>query len=84
MVNPLYLPELREYLADHNAAELKEFCEALHPARTADFMEGLDCEEAWEVLKPAIVKHHTMQAEGGELVYRQAAMVAANHFGCMI
>ncbi|MEM8679589.1 MAG: magnesium transporter [Planctomycetota bacterium] len=51
MVNPLYLPELREYLAEHNTAELKEFCEALHPARTADFMEGLEPAEAWEVLK---------------------------------
>jgi magnesium transporter len=50
MINPLYLPELREMLAEHNAAELKEFCETLHPARTADFMEGLSPQEAWEVL----------------------------------
>jgi magnesium transporter len=50
MVNTLYLPELREMLAEDNAAELREFCEALHPARTAEFMEGLTCEEAWGVL----------------------------------
>ena len=50
MINPLYLPELRLMLAENNAAELRDFCEALHPARTADFMEGLSPEEAWAVL----------------------------------
>ena len=42
MVNTLFLPELREMLAENNAFELQEFCTALHPARTAEFMEGLD------------------------------------------
>ncbi len=50
MINPLYLPELREMLAEGNAEELREFCTALHPARTADFMEGLTTEESWAVL----------------------------------
>ncbi len=53
MTNTLYLPELREMLGEHNAAELKEFCIALHPARTAEFMEGLSAAEAWEVLRHA-------------------------------
>ena len=53
MVNTLYLPELREYLAEQNEAELREFCTALHPARTAEFMEGLSAAEAWGVLKHA-------------------------------
>ena len=53
MVNTLYLPELRELLAESNTAELREFCVALHPARTAEFMEGLTPEEAWDVLKHA-------------------------------
>jgi magnesium transporter len=51
MTNTLYLPELREMLAENNAAELREFCLALHPARTAEFMEGLTAAEAWEVLR---------------------------------
>lgn len=51
--NTLYLPELREMLAEGNAAELQEFCKALHPASTADFMEGLTAEEAWRVLQYA-------------------------------
>lgn len=38
-------------LAENNAAELHEFCIALHPARTAEFMEGLTAEEAWQVLQ---------------------------------
>ena len=53
MVNTLYLPELREYLAERNSGELSEFCTALHPARVAEFMEGLTASEAWEVLKHA-------------------------------
>jgi magnesium transporter len=53
MHNTLYLPELREMLAEQNQAELKEFCAALHPARTAEFMEGLSAQESWEVLRHA-------------------------------
>jgi len=53
MVNTLYLPELREMLAENNTAELREFCTALHAARTAEFMEGLTPAEAWDVLRHA-------------------------------
>lgn len=53
MINTLYLPELREMLAEANQAELCEFCTALHPARTAEFMEGLTAKEAWAVLSHA-------------------------------
>jgi len=51
MINTLYLPELREMLAEGNRTELAEFCAALHPARTAEFMEGLLPGEAWRVLQ---------------------------------
>jgi magnesium transporter len=50
MVNTLLLPELREMLAEGNSAELDEFCTALNPGRTAEFMEGLTDDEAWMVL----------------------------------
>lgn len=40
-------------LAENNEAELREFCTALHPSRTAEFMEGLDRDEAWTVLQHA-------------------------------
>ena len=53
MINTLFLPELREMLATNNSAEMKEFCEALHPAATADFMAGLSADEAWGILKHA-------------------------------
>lgn len=53
LVNTLFLPELREMLADNNASELAEFCSALHPARTAEFMAGLTAAEAWMVLQHA-------------------------------
>ena len=50
MVNTLFLPELREMLATGNDQEMAEFCTALHPARTADFMVGLTNDEMWQVL----------------------------------
>lgn len=53
MINTLFLPELREMLAESNAQDLREFCTALHPARTAEFMEGLASDEAWRVLQHA-------------------------------
>jgi magnesium transporter len=56
MVNTLFLPELREMLAENNAPELCEFCTALHPARTAEFMEGLEPPDAWAVLRHAELK----------------------------
>jgi magnesium transporter len=49
----LYLPELREMLAESDSEGLREFCTALHPARTAEFMEGLTAAEAWQVLQHA-------------------------------
>lgn len=53
MINTLFLPELREMLAEGNEFELREFCTALHPARTAEFMEGLEADEIWRVLRHA-------------------------------
>lgn len=53
MVNTLFLPELREMLDQKNEAGLAEFCNALHPVRTAEFMEGLSAAEAWQVLMHA-------------------------------
>ena len=51
MINTLFLPELREMLSNNDAQELHEFCEALHPVRSAEFMEGLSSLEAWQVLQ---------------------------------
>src|SRR5688500_3610475 len=56
MVNTRFLPELREMLAENNTFELQEFCTALHPARTAEFMEGLEAPDAWRVLQHADLK----------------------------
>ena len=51
MINLLLLPELREMLANNDQLELQQFCTALNPARTAEFMEGLTNTEAWAVLR---------------------------------
>ena len=49
--NPIYLPELREMLAEHNVGEMQEFCTAIHPVRVAEFMEGLTPAEMWKILQ---------------------------------
>ncbi len=51
MVNVLFLPELREMLKADDLQEMREFCTALNPARTAEFMEGLNHDEAWQILR---------------------------------
>ncbi len=51
MINTLYLPELREMLAEQDLPGLQEFCSALHPARTSEFMAGLSPDEIWAVLQ---------------------------------
>ena len=40
-------------LGEGDAASLREFCTALHPAKTAEFMEGLDDAPLWDVLQHA-------------------------------
>jgi magnesium transporter len=51
MINTLLLPELREMIATNDQEGLREFASALHPARAAEFMEGLSAQEAWHVLQ---------------------------------
>lgn len=51
MINTLYLPELREMLSANNAEGLRDFCEAIHPSRAADFMVGLSSSESWQVIQ---------------------------------
>jgi magnesium transporter len=59
MVNTLYLPELRQMLAADDVAGLREFGDALHPARAAEFMEGLAPAEAWQVLQAVDASRRT-------------------------
>ena len=53
MINTLYLPELREMLAENRTEEMAEFCTAVHAGVTAEFMSGLTPPEAWRVLQYA-------------------------------
>jgi magnesium transporter len=59
MINTLYLPELREMLASNDQAGLRVFCETLHASQTAQFMEGLNAEEQWQVLRETDLDHRT-------------------------
>lgn len=74
MVDTLLLPELREMLATGDQVELEEFCNALNPGRTAEFMEGLTDEEAWQVLQYAD-RHRRGEIFGHFEEERQLAML---------
>ncbi|MDB2318751.1 magnesium transporter, partial [bacterium] len=56
MINTLYLPELREMLSADNAEGLRDFCEAIHPSRAAEFMAGLSPSESWQVIQHGVME----------------------------
>lgn len=50
MYNPLILPDVRQMLEEGDTQGLAEFCSVLHPAVTAEILEGLDADGVWKVL----------------------------------
>lgn len=50
MPNMLFLPELREMLAEGDDKGLRDVLSELHPATVADFSEGLTVDETWRLL----------------------------------
>lgn len=53
MINTLYLPELREMLNEQKVDDMRDFCDAMHPGVTAEFMEGLSADETWQIIQHA-------------------------------
>ena len=49
--NNLFLPEVRQMLAEDDKAGLQEFCAVLHPAGVASVLEDLEPPDVWAVLK---------------------------------
>ena len=60
MYGQLLLPDLRMMLLDEDLDGLREFCDALHPAATAEVLESLNSTEVWQVLSHCSL---TRQAE---------------------
>jgi magnesium transporter len=54
--NPILIPELRVMLAEGDTAGLREVAEELHPATVAEFSEGLDDRELWQMLDAMAVE----------------------------
>ncbi|HAH44767.1 MAG TPA: magnesium transporter, partial [Planctomycetaceae bacterium] len=50
MYGRLLLPELRILMDEGDHAGVKEFCEALYPAVTAEILAELDSQNVWQVL----------------------------------
>jgi len=51
VANPILIPELRVMLAEGDTAGLREVAVELHPATVAEFSEGLDDRELWQMLE---------------------------------
>ncbi len=57
MAHPLFGPEVKLMLAEHNTAGLREFCEQLHPATVAEALDDeFDPEQVWEVISNANIR----------------------------
>ncbi|HEX4590065.1 MAG TPA: magnesium transporter [Gemmataceae bacterium] len=57
MSHPLFGPEVRLMLAEGDAAEMKTFCETLHPATVAETLTGdFEPEEVWQVLETTSIR----------------------------
>ncbi|MEQ9069657.1 MAG: magnesium transporter, partial [Gimesia chilikensis] len=50
MYGRLLLPELQVMLDENDNAGIREFCEALYPAVTAEILAELDSREVWRVI----------------------------------
>ena len=50
MYGRLLLPELQVLLDENDSAGIKEFCEALYPAVTAEILAEIDSQNVWRVL----------------------------------
>src|SRR5262245_52300538 len=58
MVHLLFGPEVRQMLAENNVAEMKEFCESLHPATVAETLAGeFSVEEVWRFLSSTSIRN---------------------------
>ncbi len=62
--NPIALPELREMLAEQDQESLRATLEGLHAATIAEFSEGLEAKETWQLLD-----HATVERQGEIFTY---------------
>ncbi len=56
MADPLFTPEIRLMLEEHDAEGLRAFCQDLHPATMADVLDGFTAAEIWDVIDHADVR----------------------------
>ncbi|MEI8070847.1 MAG: magnesium transporter [Planctomycetota bacterium] len=54
--NPILIPELKLMFSEGDTAGLREVAEELHPATVAEFSEGLDDQEIWQLLHVAAIE----------------------------
>lgn len=58
MAHVLFGPEVRQMLEENNVAEMKEFCENLHPATVAEALsDEFPVEQVWRCLKSTSIRN---------------------------
>src|SRR5438132_8728573 len=58
MVHLLFGPEVRQMLQDKDPAEMKTFCETLHPATVAEALaDEFKPDEVWRFLQTTSIRH---------------------------
>ncbi len=56
MSHPLFGPEVRQMLADDDSAEMRTFCETLHPATIAEVLDEFPLDQTWRILSHATIR----------------------------
>ncbi len=56
MPHVLFGPELREMVAEKDAAGLRAFCESLHPATVAEALDEFTPEQVWEAISSSDIR----------------------------
>ena len=79
--NILLLPELREMIALNDAAEMRVFCSALHPASTAEFLQELEPSEIWVIFRAIDPALRAARVGVGGVLLRDDDDTGASPFG---
>ncbi len=84
--NPLLVPEIREFIAEGNAAPLHELCASVHPAAVAELIAALEPPEIWQVLRhaPAAARVEIFSHLEPELQVETAAAIPLDDLACLV
>src|SRR5215212_4924753 len=63
MPHPLFTPEVKLMLQEHDTAGMAAYVENLHPATVAESLDELDVRDVWKFLQPSPIKQQAFVFE---------------------